>query len=80
VANRREAPALIRFSTAEGAIGSLGDRYGHSYFRDAPSVASDVVLTLRDDLDPGVPGRPLTPLGHHLWSVPPSYLTPKPVR
>jgi esterase/lipase superfamily enzyme len=65
--------ALIRFTTAEGAIGSLGDRYGHSYFRDAPSVASDVVLTLRDDLDPGTPGRPLTPLGHHLWSVPPGY-------
>jgi esterase/lipase superfamily enzyme len=71
--------ALIRFSTAEGAIGSLGDSYGHSYFRDAPSVASDVVLTLRDDLDPGTPGRPLTPLGHHLWSVPPGYPTPKPV-
>jgi esterase/lipase superfamily enzyme len=65
--------AIVNFTTAEGAIGSLGDRYGHSYFRDAPAVASDVVLILRDDLDPGPPGRPLTPLSHHLWRVPAGY-------
>jgi hypothetical protein len=46
----------------------VGDGYGHSYFRDAPTVASDVVLVLRVDLDPGTPGRPLVPIGHHLWS------------
>ena len=65
--------AIVNFTTAEGAIGSLGDSYGHSYFRDAPSVASDVVITLRDDLDPGAPGRPLTPVTHHLWKIPAGY-------
>jgi esterase/lipase superfamily enzyme len=65
--------AIVNFTTAEGAIGSLGDRYGHSYFRDAPAVASDVVLTLREDLDPGDPGRPLTPVSRHLWEIPPGY-------
>ena len=50
-----------------------GDRYGHSYFRDAPSVSSDLVLMLRDDLDPGPPGRPLEPLGNKFWRVPPAY-------
>ena len=34
---------------------------------------SDVVLTLRDDFDPGSPGRPLEPIGHHFWQVPSGY-------
>jgi len=65
--------AFVNFTTVGGAIGSLGDKYGHSYFRDAPAVASDVVLMLRDDLDPGPPGRPLESINHHLWSVPKGY-------
>ena len=65
--------AFVNFDRAADTIGSLGDSYGHSYFRDAPTVASDVVLMLRDDLDPGTHGRPLVPIGHHLWGVPPGY-------
>jgi hypothetical protein len=57
-----------------------GEGYGHSYFRDAPTVASDVVLMLRDDLDPGSPGRPLVPLGPHFWDVPPGYPGLKPAQ
>ena len=49
------------------------DRYGHSYFRDAPTVSSDLVLMLRDDLDAGPPGRPLEPLGFQFWRIPPGY-------
>ncbi len=64
--------AFVNFKAAADALFS-GEGYGHSYFRDAPTVASDVVLTLRDDLDPGTPGRPLVPLGDHFWSVPPGY-------
>ncbi len=52
---------------------SQGDRYGHSYFRDAPTVSSDLVLLLRDDLDPGTPGRPLESLGRKFWRVPSGY-------
>jgi esterase/lipase superfamily enzyme len=65
--------AFVKFKRAADTVGSVGDRYGHSYFRDAPTVASDVVLMLRDDLDPGTPGRPLEPLGQHFWDVPPGY-------
>jgi len=72
--------AFVNFTTAGGAIGSIGDSYGHSYFRDAPSVASDLVLMLRDDLDPGTPGRPLERLGHHFWRVPKGYPGGKPAR
>jgi esterase/lipase superfamily enzyme len=63
---------LVHFEPAADAL-FTGENYGHSYFRDAPTVASDLVLMLRDDLDPGTPGRPLTPLGHHFWGVPPGY-------
>ena len=65
--------AFIVFSGASGTTASQRDRYGHSYFRNAPTVASDVVLTLRDDFDPGTPGRPLEPIGPHFWAVPPGY-------
>jgi esterase/lipase superfamily enzyme len=65
--------AVINFSGASDAQGSQGDEYGHSYFRDAPTVSSDLVLLLRDDLNPGDPGRPLKRLGLEFWSVPPGY-------
>ena len=61
--------AIVNFP----ATSYQGDRFGHSYFRDAPSVSSDLVLMLRDDLDPGPPGRPLENLGHKFWQVPPGY-------
>lgn len=60
--------AIVNF---EGA--SEGDRWGHSYFRDAPTVSSDIVLMLRDDLDPGPPGRPLEQIGRKFWRFPPGY-------
>jgi esterase/lipase superfamily enzyme len=64
--------AVVNFTAAVDAL-FTGEDFGHSYFRDAPTVASDVVLTLRDDLDPGSPGRPLEAIGHHFWRVPPGY-------
>jgi esterase/lipase superfamily enzyme len=70
---------FINFKAAADAL-FAGEGYGHSYFRDAPTVASDVVLMLRDDLDPGPPGRPLVPLGPHFWSVPPGYPELKPAQ
>jgi len=62
--------AIVKF---EGAVDSQLDSYGHSYFRIAPAVSSDLVLLLRDDLDPGTPGRPLEPIGLQLWRIPPAY-------
>ena len=72
--------ALVQFSGARGTLRTTGDKYGHSYFRNAPTVASDVVLTLRDDLDPGTPGRPLVPVGNHFWQVPDGYPDVRPVQ
>lgn len=65
--------AIVNFSGATDAERSEDDRYGHSYFRDAPTVSSDLVLMLRDELDPGAPGRPLEYLGLRFWRIPPGY-------
>lgn len=65
--------AVINFEGAGGADASQGDKYGNSYFRDSPTVSSDLVLMLRDDIDPGTPGRPLEHLGLKFWAIPPGY-------
>jgi len=70
--------AIVNFSGASDADKAQIDRYGHSYFRNAPTVSSDLVLMLRDDLDPGSPGRPLEPIGLRFWRVPPGYPLAKP--
>ena len=54
--------------------------YGHSYFRTAPTVSSDIVLMLRDDLDAGTPGRPLKPTGSDFWSIPSGYPAAQPAQ
>lgn len=65
--------AIVNFSGAADAKHMQRDRYGHSYFRDAPTVSADLVLLLRDDLDPGTRGRPLEAIGLRFWRVPPGY-------
>ena len=65
--------AFINFISSTDKSDSNADKFGHSYFRNAPTVSSDVILMLRDDLDPGTPGRPLENLGHKFWRVPPGY-------
>jgi esterase/lipase superfamily enzyme len=68
--------AIVNFP---GASDSQFDRYGHSYFRNAPAVSADLVLMLRDDLDPGTAGRPLEPLDNMFWLIPPGYPSNVPV-
>ena len=65
--------AFISFQSTSDKSDSNADSFGHSYFRNAPTVSSDLVLMLRDDLDPGPPGRPLESLGASFWRVPPGY-------
>ena len=65
--------AIVQFLEASDGIGSQGDSYGHSYFRNAPAVSSDLVLMLRDDIDPGTPGRPLEHIDYNYWSIPADY-------
>lgn len=65
--------AIIRFPGASGDSDGGGDYYGHNYFRNAPSVSSDLVIMLRDDLDPGEPGRPLEHIAPNFWRIPEGY-------
>jgi len=64
---------IINFMSSTDKSDSNADSFGHSYFRNAPTVSSDLILMLRDDLDPGPPGRPLEHLGGYFWRVPPGY-------
>ena len=65
--------SIVNFRSSSDKSASTGDRFRHSYFRNAPTVSSDLILMLRDDLDPGPPGRPLEYLGSKFWLVPPGY-------
>ena len=65
--------SIIKFSGASNSEGSQRDRYGHSYFRNAPTVSSDLVLMVQDDIDPGTPGRPLEHIDSNFWGIPPDY-------
>lgn len=68
--------SIIQFLGANSELRDLSrrlDPHGHSYFRNEPAVSSDLLLMLRDDLDPGPPGRPLEYLGSSVWRIPPGY-------
>lgn len=67
--------SIVSFMSSTDKSDSNADSFGHSYFRNAPTVSSDVIMMLRDDLDPGPPGRPLEHLGGYFWRVPPGYPT-----
>jgi len=65
--------SIINFMSATDKSDSKVDTFGHSYFRDAPTVSSDLIIMLRDDVNPGPPARPLESLGSKFWRVPPGY-------
>ena len=65
--------AIVNFDIDDSLNIYSGDSYGHSYFLNAPSVSSDLILMLRDDLDPGSSGRPLKNMGLKFWQVPQGY-------
>ena len=51
---------------------------GHSYFRDNPSVVSDIVLILRTNALPGTPDRPLEQSDFNFWNMHPGYPLARP--
>ena len=56
-------------------VGTHAGDFGHNYFRKNPAVASDLILTLRYDRDPGPEnGRPLKHKGHIFWELDDDYL------
>ena len=47
---------------------------GHSYFHNDAAASSDLILTIRYNLEPGIEnGRPLQPLGAGFWKVEQGY-------
>ena len=55
--------------------GSRSGSFGHSYFRENPAVASDLILALRYDRNPGAKnGRPLKHVGRIFWQIDDDYL------
>ncbi len=52
---RLETVARVNLIDARVSTGFIG----HSYFYRHPAVSADLILLLRDNLDPGSPGRPL---------------------
>ncbi len=54
---------LVRSNIDQGFL-------GHGYFHDNPSVCSDLILILRDDVDPGAEhGRPLKKVADGYWEL-----------
>ena len=74
------SPKSVKHINYSPAPNSLTGSYGHSYFRTAPTVSSDLVLMLRDDLDAGTPGRPLKPMGLGFWRIPLDYPAAQPAQ
>jgi len=51
-------------------VNVLSGFIGHSYFYSSPSVSSDLILLLRDDLEPGADaGRPLIRKNDAFWEL-----------
>jgi esterase/lipase superfamily enzyme len=65
--------AIINFDSSTDKSDSRADGFGHSYFRNATTVSSDLIIMLRDDVDAGTPERPLKDLGLKFWRIPPGY-------
>ena len=74
------SPKSVKHINYSPAPNSPTGSYGHSYFRTAPTVSSDLVLMLRDDLDAGTPGRPLKPMGLGFWRIPLDYPAAQPAQ
>lgn len=56
--------------------GSNSGAFGHSYFRENPAVASDLILAVRYDRDPGAEnGRPLKHVQSNFWQIDDNYLS-----
>jgi len=73
IATDKYSSANISFINFSGKKSEGGGGIGHSYFRKSPEVSSDLILMLREDIDPGPPGRPLESLGQKFWKIPKGY-------
>ena len=52
------------------------DPVGHSYFHSSPAASSDLILTIRYEMQPGAEhGRPMLPRGFNFWTIDETYPT-----
>jgi esterase/lipase superfamily enzyme len=73
--SEKEEKGLIEEPTLELIEADIkAGMIGHSYFYSNPAVSSDVILVLRDNLDPGAEnGRPLIERGPSMWQITDDY-------
>ncbi len=70
---------LLSLENIEGLViieveQAKSQKVGHSYFHNDAAAGSDLILTIRYNLEPGIEnGRPLQPLGAGFWKVEQGY-------
>lgn len=70
---KRDIAMLPQLQLIDARI-RLTDFTGHGYFYKNPAVSSDLILILRNDLDPGIQnGRPLEAVSANFWRLDDKY-------
>lgn len=76
--DRRQLAHIYNLTLIDAKVSS--SMLGHSYFYASPAVSSDLILLLRDDLEPGTDaGRPLIRKNDTFWEIRDGYPDPKKV-
>jgi esterase/lipase superfamily enzyme len=74
VADHRKSVLAAVEGLAFVDLEEAADTLGHAYFHNSPEASSDLVMTIRYGLKPGVEGgRPMAPLGMVFWRLEKGY-------
>lgn len=77
--DRRQLAGIHNLTLIDAKVSS--SFLGHSYFYASPAVSSDLILLLRDDLEPGNDGgRPLIRKNDAFWEIRDGYPDPEQVK
>lgn len=77
--DRRQMAGIHNLTLIDAKVSS--GFLGHSYFYSSPAVSSDLILLLRDDLEPGTDGdRPLIRVDDAFWEIRDGYPDPEKVK
>lgn len=77
--DRRQLAGIHNLTLIDAKVSS--SFLGHSYFYSSPAVSSDLILLLRDDLEPGADsGRPLIRKNDAFWEIRDGYPDPQKVK
>lgn len=74
--DRRQLAGIHNLTLIDAKVSS--GFLGHSYFYSSPAVSSDLIMLLRDDLEPGTAGgRPLIRVDDAFWEIRDGYPDPE---